>query len=552
MKRAQRRDLSTALLLAALLSWTLPVYALSEIRIGVLAHWGSDFAVQSWTPTADYLARKIPGVRFSIVPLDFDQIEPAVRRREVNLLLTNPVIAAYLEELELVSAIATLANRDISGRALNEFGGVIFIRADNPSIRSLHQLAGQRFAAVDERSLGGYLAAWAELRKAEVEAENDFSELRFFGNHDRVVEAVLAGTMDAGTVRSGTLERLSREGKLEPHRLIVLNAQQQPGFSYQLSTPLYTEWPMLWVKPLPEDLLSQITIALLDLYEGHRAVSAGGYFGWRVPGNYAKVRKLNAWYEREQAPSDILTQLRVLVDQHSFWILSALTPMLILAVALSVLLDGNRRLRHLSADLEKRRAKLEEELDDTNDDLETANQEISGLRYWMSQYHREWRDAFDAVNSLMFVHDADYRIVRANRVYLRYADLSLDDAIGRPYWEVFPKRRGPLPACVAAADDPHTPQANELELAEGEIFLCRNFAIRNRFGEHVYSVHILDDITDRRRMDQSEGERLMRYLTQTPNLIDQLDAERHRRASDLGRLPSRAEVIQQALLQTLD
>ncbi len=49
-----------------------------EVRIGVLSHGGDAHTRDHWAPTADYLTLQVPGHRFSVVPLDFDAVEPAV------------------------------------------------------------------------------------------------------------------------------------------------------------------------------------------------------------------------------------------------------------------------------------------------------------------------------------------------------------------------------------------------------------------------------------------------------------------------------------------
>ncbi|HSJ48334.1 MAG TPA: PAS domain-containing protein, partial [Gammaproteobacteria bacterium] len=47
----------------------------------------------------------------------------------------------------------------------------------------------------------------------------------------------------------------------------------------------------------------------------------------------------------------------------------------------------------------------------------------------------------------MFLHDADGRLLAANQAYLRSAGMSERQALGQPYWTVFPRRHGALPGC---------------------------------------------------------------------------------------------------------
>ena len=47
-----------------------------------------------------------------------------------------------------------------------------------------------------------------------------------------------------------------------------------------------------------------------------------------------------------------------------------------------------------------------------------------------------WRQFFDAIDVPAFVHDAQFRLLLANRAYCRFAGMSEAEAQGKPYWEV--------------------------------------------------------------------------------------------------------------------
>jgi len=133
-----------------------------DILIGVLSHRGSLATKRTWTPTAKYLAKALPGHRFRIVPLDFSEIDPAVGSGQVDFVLVNPGIYVNLEVRHRVSRIATLRNR-VGNREVNVFGGVIFTRASESGIRSAEDLRGHSMMAVDPTSLGGFEMAWGEM-----------------------------------------------------------------------------------------------------------------------------------------------------------------------------------------------------------------------------------------------------------------------------------------------------------------------------------------------------------------------------------------------------
>ena len=76
-------------LLLLLVIFTQQSAADTPVRIGVLSHRGYEVTVRDWSPTADYLSGNIPGYRFEIVPLDFEEVDPAVQFGEVDFLLVD-------------------------------------------------------------------------------------------------------------------------------------------------------------------------------------------------------------------------------------------------------------------------------------------------------------------------------------------------------------------------------------------------------------------------------------------------------------------------------
>ena len=263
-----------------------------DVTIGVLAKRGAEYALKRWGPTADYLSENILGYRFSIIPLTFEAIHSAVERGTVDFVLANPSIYVDMEIRYGVSRIATLKNRH--GRhAYTRFGGVIFTRANHPGIRRLSDLRGKEFMAVDEWSLGGYQMAWLELQQREgMVPERDLASLRFGGTHDAVVLAVQEGRVDAGTVRSDTLERMASEGTIRLEEFRVLGAHSREDFPFLVSTPLYPEWPFAKVRYTPSDLADRVAAALLSMSPDSRAAVSGDYSGWTVPHNYRSVHQL--------------------------------------------------------------------------------------------------------------------------------------------------------------------------------------------------------------------------------------------------------------------
>ena len=263
------------------------------VKIGVLASRGRFECMQRWSPTAIYLSRAIEGYKFTIIPLLFDEVEPAVSEHKLDFVLVNPSIYVDLEIRYGAGRIATLKNLRI-GKPFIQFGGVIFYRAGRKDIKTLKDLKGKTFIAVDENSLGGWQAPWFEFKKDGIDPYKDFKSLQFAGTHDAVIDAVREGRADAGAVRTDALERMVITGKINlkdfktfPH----LNHKKTELFPFLHSTDLYPEWPFARIGFTTDSLVQRVAVALLQMPASSPAAKAAKYAGWSVPVSYQPVRE---------------------------------------------------------------------------------------------------------------------------------------------------------------------------------------------------------------------------------------------------------------------
>lgn len=310
-QRAALVILSACMLLVSL--YLIPVsHAQTDVKIGVLAKRGYTATIERWQPLADHLSQQIDGHKFSITPLSFNEIEPAVNQQQIDFVLTNSSFYITLERKYGANRIVTLRNRTLDNKGLHQFGGVIFTRSNRIDIQTLDDLQGVRFAAVDDRSFGGWQMANLEMRRQGIDAEKAFERLSFTGSHDLVVQAVLTGRADAGTVRSDTLERMQREGLIQINNLKVINQMKHPGFPYLVSTELYPEWPLAKLRGTSHTLSDKVTIALIQLQQNSPTSIKTDTAGWTTAQDYLPVndalQELGiGYYARKQVNQVLLT-----------------------------------------------------------------------------------------------------------------------------------------------------------------------------------------------------------------------------------------------------
>ena len=73
------------------------------------------------------------------------------------------------------------------------------------------------------------------------------------------------GHAEVGFVRSGVLEALTREDKLDMVRVKVIHQQTLPTFPFASSTRLYPGWPVAVTRQFSERMDRQLAVALLSL-----------------------------------------------------------------------------------------------------------------------------------------------------------------------------------------------------------------------------------------------------------------------------------------------
>jgi diguanylate cyclase (GGDEF)-like protein len=315
------------------------------VRIAVLAHRGEEAAMESWSPTAQYLTAALPPYTFTIVPLMNATLGPAVEREEVDFVLTNPGSYVNLETKYGVTRMLTLRNLR-QGRPYTQFGAVIFTRADRHDIQKLTDLKGRSFLGVRKEAFGGFQMAWRELAQAGIDPFRNFSRLEFSGlPQDTIVYAVRDRKVDAGTVRTDTLERMAAEGKIDIRAFRIVNLQQHANFPFMASTRLYPEWAFARLRHTPEELAQKVTVALLQLPADHPAARAGQSAGWTVPLDYTPVHEL--FRELQIGPYEEIRKAAMQGVVQRYWLvaLAAFVALMLLSGATVYVMRLNRRLK---------------------------------------------------------------------------------------------------------------------------------------------------------------------------------------------------------------
>ena len=470
-----KRFFSTLLLalLALLTLWAPLVQAQVPLKFGVLAYRTKTQITAHWQPLAAHLQTAL-GRPVELTVYSFPELEAAMAKNEVDVLLTNPGHFILLRHRNSLSApLATQITQE-GGHEMSSFGGVMFTRSEAANINTLADLAGRRIAISSQDSLGGYQMQAFELLQAGIRLPGKDQWVTTGMPQDRVVDAVLAGQADVGFVRSGVLEAMALERQFDLGRIKILNRQNLSTFPYVLSTRLYPEWPVSVMPQVDEHTARRLTVALISLDENSAVMKAAGIHGFTVPADYGGVEDV---LRRLRVPpynaAPELTWEDLWAKFHDWIVALGVLALLLLGVGVRLLVQ-NRRI-------------------------------------WRNKQHllavqADLQSTLNAVPDLMFEVGLDGRYYSVRTPHADLLVAPVDVLIGKRVTDVMPAQAAAT--CLAALQE-----ANDTGYANGQHIELRIDGLRKWFELSVARKESVDadqprfivlsrDITERKQADE--------------------------------------------------
>ncbi|WP_240700377.1 sensor histidine kinase [Vibrio sp. F13] len=265
------------------------------IEVGVLAIRGKLAAQQRWQPTMDWLSERTPGKHFVLKPFNLEEMAEAVKKVEVDFVITNPGQAVRLGRQYDLSWMATMTSHNYDDQSVSStrsIGSALVVRRMSPYI-SFEQLSGKPIAAVSENAFGGYLTMRYQVMQEGLNPSHFFSNTHFLGFPiDASLYQLREGHIEAAVVPACLVENMISEGLLVADQYRVIGNQAPEGFRCQVSTPLYSNWSFAKTERASSALAKQMSQVLFAMPKSSAPAIAANASGWTSPTSLLPIDKL--------------------------------------------------------------------------------------------------------------------------------------------------------------------------------------------------------------------------------------------------------------------
>ncbi|WP_369311820.1 tetrathionate respiration histidine kinase TtrS [Providencia rettgeri] len=289
------------ILLTMILTWSFPAIS-AQWTIGVLALRGPSSTQSHWQPLVDTLNDSIPGERFTLHPLNLDEMRDAVSTQKIDFLLTNPAQFIQLDSRYHLRWLLSLrSDVEPNSTTRNVIGSLILVRNES-QITEPQNLIGKKVGAISPDAFGGYLLGYKVLRDLGFDAEKDF-QMQFLGfPADALLYALRDDSLSAVIVPVCLLENMHSEGLIDKNQFRPL-IQHPSSLSCLTSTELYPNWSFAALSDVPDNLVDKVTKTLLSTDKSTMR--------WGAPASVTQVetllRDVNQHPQQRQIWQDIVS-----------------------------------------------------------------------------------------------------------------------------------------------------------------------------------------------------------------------------------------------------
>jgi PAS domain S-box-containing protein len=136
----------------------------------------------------------------------------------------------------------------------------------------------------------------------------------------------------------------------------------------------------------------------------------------------------------------------------------------------------------------------------------------------------QWQKTFDSIKNLIMLLDKDFKIIRANIATRDFLGMPFDKIIGQYCFNLMHGTDEPLPECpLAKLKKSQSHEESVIFLENRNIWVSVLIdPIFNEKGELIQAVHIIEDITERKKAEESIRESVKLYGLLAENTYDMI------------------------------
>lgn len=173
----------------------------NEIIFAVNPFTSPETIRKAYMPILTAAAEKIGYRGRTIIVNDYEALGNALQKGTADVGWFSP--AAYVSAKNNMPGVLPLVTPKVNNAT--SYTGYIIAKKGS-GIKSLDDLAGRSFGFVDKKSASGYVYPKAALIENGKNPDTFFGNTQFLGSHNKVIEAVLSGAIEAGATYSEAFE----------------------------------------------------------------------------------------------------------------------------------------------------------------------------------------------------------------------------------------------------------------------------------------------------------------------------------------------------------
>lgn len=258
---------------AVLLSFTV---ARAEITIGVLAPRGELVTITIWSAFSKYLSQEI-GQPTAIRPLSPPKVVSTAKGGNLNFVLSHAGHTIAIQE-QLAGKVLLTLNSNVG----SQFAGVIVAKKGR-GITEVQHLKGKNVMSLSKEAAGAYVFQIFHLMQKGIDPYRDFASFKEGKKQDDLILAVNAGIIDAAFVRTGILEKMTKEGKIQKEDFVVVDQRIDNDLPLVHTTRLYPEWYLTALPGTTPAVVEAVKSAALKLTPAIPAAKTAGIKGFIEP-----------------------------------------------------------------------------------------------------------------------------------------------------------------------------------------------------------------------------------------------------------------------------